>query len=95
MVRVSLGASDPITAWRVRDALAVHPLLGGATAQINIVASHELVILEGWAMDEALQTVALRLALRAAGRRSVQTRLRIGTPPRRHTPGESEGALKR
>lgn len=92
MVRVSLGASDPITAWRVRDALATHPLLGGATAQISIVASHDLVVLEGWTLDEALQTVALRLALRAAGRRPVQARLRIGTPLRRRTSNDAEDA---
>jgi hypothetical protein len=77
MVRVALGASDPITAWRVRDALAAHPLLGGATAQISIVACHDTVILEGWALDERLQQLALRLARQAAGRRSVQIRLRI------------------
>jgi len=77
MVRVSRSASDPITAWRVRDALAAHPLLGGATAQISVMASYETVILEGWTRDEKLQQVATRLALRAAGRRPVQTHLRI------------------
>jgi hypothetical protein len=77
MVRVSHGVSDPILAWRVRDALANHPVLGGATTQINIVASNDGVILEGWTLDEELQQVALRLALRAAGRRPVQTHLRV------------------
>ena len=52
MVRVELNAAAPDIAWRVRDALASHPLLGGATAQITIVANHRGVILEGWAVDE-------------------------------------------
>jgi hypothetical protein len=77
MVRVTLGASDPITAWRVRDVLAAHPLLGGATAQISVMACHDSVILEGWTLDERLHQLALRLARQAAGRRSVQTRLRV------------------
>jgi hypothetical protein len=76
MVRVSGVASDPITAWRVRDALAKHPLLGGATAQIQIIASHKEIILEGWTLDEDVSRLAIRLALRAAGHHTVQPRLR-------------------
>lgn len=75
MVRVSHGTADRITAWRVRDALACHPLLGGATAQISIQADFESVTLEGWTLDDRVQQLAIRLAMRAAGRRAVQTHL--------------------
>ncbi|GIV79434.1 BON domain-containing protein [Litorilinea aerophila] len=78
MVRVGHGASDLATAWRVRDALAAHPLLGGATAQIQIVASRDSITLEGWAVDERVRALAVQLALRAAGRRPVYPHLRIG-----------------
>lgn len=78
MVQIEIGSRDPAVAWRVRDALAAHPLLGGATAQIRIIASRDLVILEGWALDETVRALALRLAQRAAGRRAVQTRLHQG-----------------
>lgn len=77
MVRVSHGAADRVTAWRVRDALAVHPLLGGATARIDILADFDAVILEGWTLDNQVQQLALRLARRAAGTRPVQMHLRI------------------
>src|SRR5690606_6179772 len=62
MVRVSHGTADRITAWRVRDALACHPLLGGATAQISIHADFESVTLEGWTLDDRVQQLAIRLA---------------------------------
>ncbi|MEX1018697.1 MAG: BON domain-containing protein [Litorilinea sp.] len=76
MVRVSTIASDPVTAWRIRDAMAAHPLLGGAAAQIDVCAGHECVILEGWTLDEGLIEVAGRLAKQVAGKRSVDNRIR-------------------
>ncbi|MCC6457443.1 MAG: BON domain-containing protein [Caldilineaceae bacterium] len=75
MVRVAMNAADPNTAWRVRDALASHPLLGGATAQITVVASHHCVVLEGWTVDDEVKQLAMRLARRAAGQCMVQIRL--------------------
>jgi osmotically-inducible protein OsmY len=75
MVRVAINAADPDTAWRVRDALASHPLLGGATAQITVVASQRCVVLEGWTVDEQVRQLAIRLARRAAGHCAVQMRL--------------------
>ena len=75
MVRVARGVSDPSTAWRVRDALACHPLLGGATAQLEISASSEMVILEGWTLDATVERLAVHLARRAAGRRPVSVRI--------------------
>ena len=75
MVRVSINAADPNVAWRVRDALASHPLLGGATAQITVIASHHFVQLDGWAVDERVKQIALRLARRAAGHCAVQMQL--------------------
>jgi hypothetical protein len=83
MVRVSQGAADRVTAWRVRDALAVHPLLGGATAQIDILADFDVVTLQGWTLDDQVQQVALRLARRAAGVRPVQVHLQIRRCPGR------------
>ncbi len=68
MVRVAINATDPNTAWRVRDALASHPLLGGATAQITVIAHHNCVQLEGWTVDDQVKQLAMRLARRAAGR---------------------------
>jgi osmotically-inducible protein OsmY len=75
MVRVSKVASDSATAWRIRDALAMHPLLGGATAHIHVTADYGSITLDGWVMDEDLNALAVRLALRAAGGRPVQPRL--------------------
>jgi len=75
MVRVQQGTIDKATAWRIRDALASHPLLGGCTAQINIVAGADGVVLTGWTSDDELKQVASRLALRAAGKRPVQLAL--------------------
>lgn len=80
MVRVAMNASDPDTAWRVRDALASHPLLGGATAHITVIACHHAVELEGWTVDEQVKQLALRLAKRAAGRCVVQFRLHNHAP---------------
>jgi hypothetical protein len=75
MVRVAINGINPDMAWRVRDALASHPLLGGATAQITVIASHHGVILEGWTVDDQIKQLAMRLARRAAGRCVVQMRL--------------------
>lgn len=75
MIRVAINTTDRDTAWRVRDALASHPLLGGATAQITVVAHHNCVMLEGWTVDDQVKQLAIRLARRAAGRCAVQMRL--------------------
>ena len=75
MVRVAINVADAATAWRVRDALASHPLLGGATAQITVIASPHCVVLEGWTVDDQVKQLATRLARRAAGRCVVQLRL--------------------
>ncbi len=80
MVRVAINAPDPDTAWRVRDALASHPLLGGATAQITVLAGEHYIVLEGWTVDDQVKQVATRLARRAAGRCVVQTLLHSHTP---------------
>jgi hypothetical protein len=77
MVIVDHNTTDQIVAWRVRDALAAHPLLGGATAQIHIIAGYEAVILAGWAVDESVIQLAVRLTRRVVGRRSVQPELQI------------------
>jgi hypothetical protein len=79
MVRVAVNAADPNTAWRVRDALASHPLLGGATAQITVVASQHCVVLEGWTVDDQVKQLAGRLARRAAGRCVLQLHLQTCT----------------
>lgn len=77
MICVSPSTSDKATAWRVRDAMARHPLLGGAIAQIQIDACREVVTLEGWVLDEGLQQLARRIAVRAAGSRPVTARLHV------------------
>ena len=77
MVRVAAHTSDYSTAWRIRDSLAAHPLLGGGAANIRVTADHSGVVLEGWAMDNAVYDLALRMALRAAGRRAVSTQLTV------------------
>jgi hypothetical protein len=82
MVRVAINAADPATAWRVRDALASHPLLGGATAQITVKASYHCVVLEGWTVDDQVRQLAIRLARRAAGRCAVQ--MRLSSRPQQH-----------
>jgi hypothetical protein len=78
MVRVDLMTTDKITAWRIRDAMACHPLLGGCTAQISIDANYEHVTLSGWTSDERLSEIALRLAQNAAGRRLISVNLNVG-----------------
>jgi hypothetical protein len=77
MVKVHITTTDLCAAWRVRDALAAHPLLGGATAQISVIAQSQRIILDGWAIDDEVIALAVRLARRAAGQRAVQPR--IGT----------------
>jgi delta 1-pyrroline-5-carboxylate dehydrogenase len=80
MVKVHVTTTDPVTAWRVRDALAAHPLLGGATAQIHVIATTQGILLDGWALDEQTVQLAVRLACRAAGQRAVQPRLHTCKP---------------
>ncbi len=75
MVRVDQRTTDRIVAWRVRDALAAHPLLGGHMAQISVTAGYEGVVLDGWAQDAEVLQLAVKLAHRAAGSRSIQTNL--------------------
>lgn len=77
MVKVSQNTTDQIVAWRVRDALAAHPLLGGATAQIHVIADYEEIMLVGWAVDEAVIQLAVRLAQRIAGKRAVCSDLQL------------------
>jgi hypothetical protein len=77
MVRVSQITSDQAIAWRIRDEMATHPLLGGPAAKINVIANHDAVILEGWTHDDEVRSLAIRRALRAAGHRPVQPRLRV------------------
>jgi hypothetical protein len=75
MVKVHIATTDHVTAWRVRDALAVHPLLGGAMAHIHVMASSYGIVLEGWVVDEPAVQLALKLACRAASQRPVHLRL--------------------
>lgn len=75
MVKVDQHTTDQIVAWRVRDALAAHPLLGGATAQIHVIASYECIVLSGWAVDDGVIQLAVRLARRIAGKRAVHAEL--------------------
>jgi len=85
MVRVNGVTMDKATAWRIRDELAAHPLLGGATAQINVSTGADGVVLTGWTSDEALLEIAARLAARAAGHRPI----RIQLQPRRTNDGKA------
>jgi hypothetical protein len=78
MVRIHHSTTDKSTAWRVRDALACHPLLGGAMAQISVAAGNNHIVLKGWVADDALSQTALRLTIRAAGRRPVYLELQEG-----------------
>lgn len=64
-------------AWRVRDLLAAHPLLGGPLAQIQVCAGYEIIYLDGWAFDEKVRQLALRLATRAAGHRAIDMRVQV------------------
>jgi BON domain len=79
MVTVHTPTRDCATAWRVRDALAAHPLLAGACVAIRISASPAGILLEGWVPDERIRQLALRLAQRSAGQRAVQCTLQA--PP--------------
>lgn len=89
MIRVSPSTIDKATAWRVRDAMARHPLLGGTIVQIQVNACREVVTLEGWVLDEGLQQLAIGIAMRAAGSKPVAEQLQI----RRNSSNES--SLKR
>ena len=82
MVKVSYCTSDQMTAWRIRDVLAAHPLLGGATAHIDVTASHERIVLEGWTIDEELRKSAVALAIQVAGRRAVEPRISVRSATR-------------
>lgn len=75
MVKVHIATTDEAAAWRVRDALASHPLLGGATAQISVTVGKYGVMLDGWALNEHAIQLAVHLACRAAGQRPVQPHL--------------------
>lgn len=77
MVIVHKAAVEHAAAWRVRDTLAAHPLLGGATAYIQVSISPTGILLEGWVMDERTAQLAIRLACRIAGRRTVQPNLQM------------------
>lgn len=77
MVKIDRNTTDPIVGWRVRDALAAHPLLGGHLAEIAIIAGYEGVILDGWIQDEQVKRLAIKLAKRAAGSRSIHTNLQM------------------
>ena len=91
MVRVDLTTTDKITAWRIRDAMACHPLLGGCTAQISIDANHKYVTLSGWTSDERLSEIALQLAQSAAGRRLISANLNIGVQCRQSSTTIEQG----
>jgi osmotically-inducible protein OsmY len=77
MIRVSSSTSDQATAWRVRDAMARHPLLGGAIVQIYIHACRDGIVLDGWVLDDGLLQLAIRIARQAAGSRPVAQRLHV------------------
>lgn len=78
MVRVHALTTDKITAWRIRDLLATHPLLGSAAAQIDVQSDHETVILTGWAADAHLLQLVEQLATNAAGRRTLSMQIHCG-----------------
>ena len=75
MVTVQVRSTDPITAWRIRDVLACHPLLAGPRVDIQISADHDEVVLRGWVADARLIPMAGRLARTSAGSRSVHLEL--------------------
>ncbi len=68
--------TEEALAWRVRDALAAHPMLSGPTARIRVGVDRDGVTLSGWIADSELGQTAVRLAMRAAGRRAVYVQLR-------------------
>ncbi len=78
MVRIHHSTTDKATAWRVRDLLAAHPLLGGTMAQISVTADMERIVLTGWIADDRLKQIAIRLSTRAAGRRPIYVELKEG-----------------
>lgn len=71
MVIVHTKTTDHAAAWRVRDALAAHPLLAGALALIKVRATAQGIVLEGWVSHERAIPLAMHLACRVAGQRSV------------------------
>lgn len=81
MVVVATHTPDQNTAWRIRDTLAAHPLLGGNSANIRVNADRSGVVLEGWTADSGVSDLALRMAVRAAGRRIVATHLTVQNCP--------------
>jgi len=85
MVKVDQTTTDRATAWRIRDALASHPLLGGCTARINIVASSDDITLSGWVSDEKLTQIVALLARRSAGKRPVHLRLKTSLTKNIHS----------
>ncbi|MCB9138277.1 MAG: BON domain-containing protein [Caldilineaceae bacterium] len=89
MVRIHHKTSDPQMAWRVRDALACHPLLGGAMAQISVTARRDAVILQGWVADDDLKRTAIRLTTQVAGRRPLY--IELHEQPPRTTGRRNEG----
>ena len=80
MIQVAPTASDLAMAWRVRDLLAQHPLLGGSGTRLTISACRASVVVEGWAADEDLVQHIRRTAHRAAGARPVLFRVQTATP---------------
>jgi osmotically-inducible protein OsmY len=95
MVKVDGTTTDCAIAWRVRDALAAHPLLGGATAQIHVIVNRQAIVLDGWALNEHVVQLAARLACRVAGQRTVQLRLQNRSLPRHRQGGTALTASKR
>lgn len=96
MIKVHHETTDPVTAWRVRDALACHPLLGGASTQIAVLASRRRIVLTGWASDDELTRLATRMAGRAAGR-PVQVQVQVtrtARPSMGRLAGETQGAVR-
>ena len=75
MVTIEPDTTDMATAWRVRDRLATHPLLSGATAEISVTVHGGVIVLRGWALDQRICDTASRLAAGAAGRRPVDGQL--------------------
>jgi hypothetical protein len=95
MVKVHTNTTDKVAAWRVRDALAAHPLLGGATAQISVVAHLQGIVLDGWVIDDQVMQVAIRLANHAAGQRAVQAKLCTTKRPVTHCSREVRPGARR
>ena len=96
MVKVAAGTYDQSTAWRVRDGTGEPSLLGGATACITVFVDADRVVLKGWTLDEYVLQVAMRVAVRSAGRRPVQSHLHAQPIPNlrpiNHRPGTTDAA---